>query len=69
MLRVVFEFYLLVNRIYIQRAMTVDTSAALQELHGRLTEIEELVNGSTERGVTGAMTRLASNSWSTEQDH
>ena len=37
--------------------MTVDAAAALQELHGRLAEIEEMVNGSTEREVSGAMTK------------
>ena len=39
------------------RAMTVDTAAALQELHDRIAEIEEIINGSTERKVSGTMTR------------
>ena len=39
-------------------AMTANTAAALQEQHGRLAEIKEMINGSTERKVSGAMTRF-----------
>ena len=38
--------------------MTANTAAALREQHGRLAEIEEMINGSTERKVSGAMTIL-----------
>ena len=40
------------------RSMTVpETAAALNELHTRLA-VEELINGSADRGLSGAITRL-----------
>ena len=38
--------------------MTVDTAAALQELHDPFAKNEEIINGSTELKVSGTMTRL-----------
>ena len=40
-------------------AVTVtEIAVALHELHTRLAAFEELINGSAERGLCGAMTRL-----------